>query len=75
MALDAPTVEQAGLISVIFSVGGFWFNSYLMTPAKKLEQLEKTQPEMFKQSNNTTTGYSMNQEQNYQNNSSGRNYE
>lgn len=37
MALEAPSMEQAGLISVIFSVGGFWFNSYLAAPPKKLK--------------------------------------
>lgn len=37
MALEVPTMEQAGLISVIFSVGGFWFNSYLAEPPKRLK--------------------------------------
>lgn len=49
MALEAPTMEQAGLISVIFSVGGFWFNSYLSVPPKKLknnftDDVDYTQP-------------------------------
>lgn len=65
MALDAPTVEQAGLISVIFSVGGFWFNSYLLTPAKKIEELDKNQSGSFKPYNTNHKKHQEELEKNY----------
>lgn len=34
MTLDAPTVEQAGLISVITGVGAAWFASYVGSKKK-----------------------------------------
>jgi hypothetical protein len=52
MALEVPTMEQAGLISVIFSVGGFWFNSYLAAPPKKLN---KNMNEINKKDNYSNT--------------------
>jgi hypothetical protein len=36
MTLDAPTMEQAGLVSIIVGVGAPWFTSYLSAPAKTL---------------------------------------
>lgn len=72
MALPSPTVEQAGLISVIFSVGGFWFNSYLMTPPKKLENLKNATIDYDKSSDGS---YSVKHEQYYNTNTQGNNYE
>lgn len=72
MALPSPTVEQAGLISVIFSVGGFWFNSYLMTPPKKLENLKNATIDYDKSSDGS---YSVKHEQHYNTNTQGNNYE
>lgn len=74
MSLDAPTVEQAGLISVIFSVGGFWFNSYLMIPAKKLEQLEELKPDTYNKKSINVQEYSQQQEQ-YPQKNTGKSYE
>jgi hypothetical protein len=31
MALEAPTIEQAGLISVVTGIGAAWFASYTAT--------------------------------------------
>jgi len=50
MALPSPSMEQAGLVSVIVGAGTAWFGIYTREPAKQLD--EKSEPE--KQENNDT---------------------
>lgn len=36
MALENPSMEQAGLVSIIVGVGAPWFSSYLAAPGKTI---------------------------------------
>lgn len=38
MGLENPTMEQAGLVSIIVGVGAPWFSSYLAAPGKSISQ-------------------------------------
>lgn len=40
MELDAPTVEQAGLVSVIVGAGAAWFGLYVNSSSTKFEVME-----------------------------------
>tara|TARA_B100001057_G_scaffold487831_1_gene571180 strand:- start:5224 stop:5571 length:348 start_codon:yes stop_codon:yes gene_type:complete len=40
MALEAPTMEQAGLVSVIVGAGAAWFGLYVNSSSSKFEQVE-----------------------------------
>jgi hypothetical protein len=40
MALEAPTMEQAGLVSVIVGAGAAWFGLYVNSSSTKFEQVE-----------------------------------
>ena len=40
MALEAPTMEQAGLVSVIVGAGAAWFGLYVNSSSTKFESVE-----------------------------------
>lgn len=50
MALETPSVEQAGLVSVIVGVGAPWFSSYLSAPGKTISLPPKSEEDEINQS-------------------------